>query len=301
MPESSIRYRIIHRTHYRYSDSVAVCQNQLRMQPSTRPGVTCHRSEIAVLPEPMTVTEHTDYFGNCVYSFAIETLHKELTAVATSEVTVDPPSVVGESGAIPWNTIVGQPGDIRQSRSGRYVDEFCFDSPRGQKESKYADYARVSFTDGRGIVEATLDLTKRIHHDFRYDTCATEVNTPTADAFALRAGVCQDFAHIQIACLRSIGLPARYVSGYLRTIPPPGEERKIGADESHAWISVYCGPELDWIDFDPTNACQCTTDHIPICIGRDYGDVSPMRGVILGGGQTWLKVSVDVEPIQPLV
>lgn len=142
-----------------------------------------------------------------------------------------------------------------------------------------------------------MDLTRRIHGDFKYDTAATHVHSTTEEAFKLRAGVCQDFAHIEIACLRSIGLPARYVSGYLRTSPRPGEQRMVGADESHAWVSLYAGDDFGWIDFDPTNARPSDTNHIPICVGRDYSDVSPMRGVVLGGGSTELKVSVDVEPI----
>ena len=153
-----------------------------------------------------------------------------------------------------------------------------------------------SFPAGRPIIAASLELTERIHDDFRYDNAATHVNTSVNEAFQLRAGVCQDFAHVQIGCLRSIGIPARYVSGYLRTIPPEGRDRLVGSDESHAWISVYAGVDVGWIDMDPTNACMVGIDHIPICIGRDYGDVTPMRGVVLGGGQTTLSVKVDVSP-----
>ncbi len=295
MNASPVRYRITHRTHYRYSESVAVCQNQLRMQPSTRPGLTCHKSDISVTPKPETVTEHIDYFNNRVYSFAIETPHKELTAVAKSEVTVDPPKLISDESEIAWENIARDKGNLR-TFAQRFVDEFRFDSPRIQRDFAYADYAKQSFTPNRGIVESTLDLTKRLNKDFLYDTTVTDVNTSTSEAFRLRAGVCQDFAHVQIACLRSIGLPSRYVSGYLRTVPRQGEARKIGADESHAWLSVYCGEKIGWLDCDPTNACLCGTDHIAICVGRDYGDVSPMRGVILGGGRTSLTVNVDVEP-----
>ena len=142
-----------------------------------------------------------------------------------------------------------------------------------------------------------MDLTRRINEDFEYDTEATDVNTPTDRAFEIRAGVCQDFAHIQLACLRSLGLPARYVSGYLRTIPPPGSQQLVGSDESHAWISVYVGPHLGWIDLDPTNACRCDANHIPVCIGRDYSEVCPMRGVVIGGGETRLIVSVEVKEL----
>ncbi|TWU35942.1 transglutaminase family protein [Novipirellula artificiosorum] len=302
MSVASLRYRIEHCTEYRYSEPVAICQNQLRMQPQTRSGITCHESTISITPVPETVTEHVDYFGNRVYSFAIETLHKELTAVANSDVTVEPPKYRSlddlAATAIPWTQVRNEARDIARLPD-RLAYEFLFDSPRVMTDKIFSDYAIESFQGDRAILEAALDLTKRIHKDFRYDTTATDVHTPTINAFRLRAGVCQDFAHVQIACLRSIGLPARYVSGYLRTIPPEGKPRMVGADESHAWLSVYGGPLLGWIDCDPTNACLCGTDHIPICVGRDYGDVSPMRGVILGGGQTSLKVRVDVEPLLP--
>ena len=175
--------------------------------------------------------------------------------------------------------------------------EFLFDSPRIFVAQPFQEFALACFSDGRDLIEAGLDLTKKIYDEFTYDTDATDVSTTTETAFALKAGVCQDFAHVQIACLRSIGLPARYVSGYLRTKPPPGQERMIGADESHAWVSLYGGSTLGWVDFDPTNACLADTNHIPVCVGRDYGDVTPMRGVATGGGVADLAVNVDVLPI----
>jgi len=292
----SVRYRIEHRTAYRYSESVAICQNQLRMQPRTRTSITCHFSDITIDPHPERVTEHEDYFGNRVYSFAIERMHRDLTVTVISEVTVEAAKCLSVANSPNWQSIQSESRDI-VGASGRMIHEFRFDSPRVISDKVFADYALVSFDNSRSIVDAALDLTKRIHQDFRYDTSATHVHTKTKEAFQFRAGVCQDFAHIQIACLRSIGLPARYVSGYLRTRPAEGQTRLVGADESHAWLSVYGGQKLGWINCDPTNACFCSTDHIPICIGRDYGDVSPMRGVIIGGGDTSLKVNVDVMPV----
>lgn len=290
-PAASARYRISHRTHYRYSEPVAICQNQLRMQPRTDGRMTCHKTSIQISPRPDSVFQHTDYFGNHVYSFAIESLHRELEVVAKSDVTVESVPVAGKDST--WDSIADDT-DLSEPIPLR-VREFRFDSPRINRSKAYAEYARKSFPPGRSLGEAALDLTRRIHADFKYDTGATDVSTPTDRAFQLRAGVCQDFAHIQIACLRSIGLPARYVSGYLRTVPPEGKPAMVGADESHAWLSVYGGDQIGWIGCDPTNACFVGTDHIPICVGRDYGDVSPMRGVVLGGGQTSLKVSVDVQ------
>ncbi|QDT05458.1 Protein-glutamine gamma-glutamyltransferase [Rubripirellula lacrimiformis] len=304
MSNQSARYRITHQTHYSYSDQVAICQNQLRMQPRSGGRVTVHSSTMSIHPSPDSVFEHKDYFGNQVYSFAIEFLHRELKVVATSDVTVAavdmPPETSTPEGStfegdVLWETIVEQA--LTTADTPLRVLEYRFDSARISASEIFAQYARQSFLPGRGILAATLDLTRRIHRDFKYDSSATEVNTPTDKAFELRAGVCQDFAHIEIACLRSLGIPARYVSGYLRTLPPPGKERMVGADESHAWLSVYAGSEHQWVGYDPTNACFVGTQHVPICVGRDYNDVSPMRGVVLGGGKPSLRVSVDVEPI----
>ncbi len=256
--------------------------------------VDCHYVKTNIRPEPDVMEQHQDYFGNSVYTFAIEAVHQELDVTVQSEVTVHHDEWPAGKRSVPWSEIVkGVPSgaDVRWYE----VQEFCFDSPRVSRHQRYADYALLSFTDDRDAFAATLDLTERLNRDFKYDTTATDVNTPTDTAFDIKAGVCQDFSHVQIACLRSIGLPARYVSGYLRTIPREGAERLVGADESHAWVSVYLGSELGWVDVDPTNACRCDTNHIPICVGRDYSEVSPMRGVVLGGGKTQLSVKVDVE------
>jgi len=169
-------------------------------------------------------------------------------------------------------------------------------SPHVRRSDEFADYAKVSFTAGRPIADAARDLTKRIFEDFQFDAQATTVSTPVEEVFRNRRGVCQDFAHFQIACLRSLNLPARYVSGYLRTVPPPGQQRLVGADVSHAWVSLYCGPE-SWFDFDPTNNLVPETDHVSIGWGRDYADVCPIQGVFTGGGSTLMRVSVDVAPM----
>jgi len=174
---------------------------------------------------------------------------------------------------------------------------FVFNSPRVSAAPEYRDYALLSFPAGISAVVGARDLTARIHREFTYDTRATTVSTRTEEVFAHRRGVCQDFAHVQLACLRSIGLPCRYVSGYLRTLPPAGQARLIGADQSHAWLAVYCGDALGWVEFDPTNNCVCGTDHISIAWGRDYGDVVPFRGAFTGGGEHTLSVSVDVREL----
>ena len=287
-----LRYRITHVTSYRYSSSVAVCHNQLRMLPRHFAQVQLHDCKVAITPVPTWRAQHTDYFKNEVLTFAIESLHKQLKVEVVSEVTVAPPPGLVEQ-PIAWQAVMKELADSSDAAT-LAAKEFCYESPMIPVRPAFAEYAEPSFAANADFIDAVVDLTKRMNADFRYDTSATNVDTSTADAFALRAGVCQDFAHVQIACLRSLGFAARYVSGYLRTIPKAGQERLIGADESHAWISVYGGAELGWIDCDPTNACLVKADHVPICIGRDYRDVSPMRGVAIGGGQTSLSVSVDV-------
>lgn len=296
MNPSSQHYAITHRTHYRYSDAVAICQNQVMMVPRELPRVHCHRTKMVIIPKPVLSHSHTDYFGNLVQTFSIESAHRELSVVVTSEVEVCPPDQISAGKSLRWESL----RDAIASGADEHwfnASEYLYPSSMISTGEEFAMYAEKSFTPGRPILEANLELTKRIHRDFKYDTTATNVNTLAEDAFELRAGVCQDFAQIQIACLRAIGLPARYVSGYLRTISPPGKPRLVGADNSHAWLSVYAGSITGWVDFDPTNACLVGTDHIPVCIGRDYRDVAPMRGVVLGGGHTVLRVNVDVEPI----
>ncbi|TWU01492.1 transglutaminase family protein [Neorhodopirellula pilleata] len=294
---ATAQYRILHSTSYQYSEPVALCQNQLRMRPRTQPHLTCHECQVQIEPQPLSIDTHPDYFGNIVDSFSIEALHRSLIVNVRSRVSVFAPEAENLLDAPAWETLVG---DVRAGTTpiDWQAREFTFGSTRIQHDPRFADYARQCLLPGVSVTEGVDALTRKIHRDFRYDTTATDVNTSTSHAFELKAGVCQDFAHIQIACLRSIGLPARYVSGYLRTYPPPGKPRLVGCDESHAWISVYAGSQIGWVDFDPTNAVRTGTDHIPICHGRDYDDISPMRGIVLGGGATTLRVSVDVAPVE---
>ena len=296
----SAKYQIEHVTEYQYADPVAICQNQLRMTPTSRANshlkIDCHRVETYIAPEPEIIGQHIDYFGNVVHSFSIESLHRQLQISVHSEATVTGRKLTSEDHSAAWGTVVNA---IRSCDDPNWhrVNEFCFDSPRIHCNEEFRQYASESFVSDRGVLECSFDLTRRINEDFDYDTNATDVNTPTRRAFDIRAGVCQDFAHVQLACLRSIGVPARYVSGYLRTVPPQGEQALVGTDESHAWVSIYLGQQIGWVDFDPTNACLCDANHIPVCIGRDYSEVCPMRGVVLGGGETTLNVSVDVREI----
>ena len=293
--QSTIRYRIKHRTDYDYPDPVAICKNQIRMQPATSLRVCCDQSDVIIAPKPTICREHLDYFGNRVVTFSIESIHQSLSVNAISSVTIEPTSITPSSVSPAWETMT-QP--TLPAMAPPSADEFRYRSPRIAPSQEFARYATPSFSPGRGILQSALELTNRIHRDFKYDKSATSVTTSPEEAFQIKAGVCQDFTHVAIACLRSLRIPARYVSGYLRTIPPPGTEKLVGADESHAWFEVYGGSELGWIGLDPTNACLTSTDHIAVCVGRDYDDVSPMRGVILGGGSHTLKVSVDVAVIR---
>jgi transglutaminase-like putative cysteine protease len=195
----------------------------------------------------------------------------------------------------PWETVQQS---LDAYPTGEILDawQFVFDTPRVRSSPDLAAYARESFPAGRPLLAAVLDLTRRIHQDFRFDKTATEVATPVQTFFEKRRGVCQDFAHLQIGCLRSLGLPSRYVSGYLRTLPPPGRPRLVGADASHAWCAAWC-PVAGWVDFDPTNNCVPSDGHITVAWGRDYSDVSPIYGVLLGGARHKLQVAVDVQPM----
>lgn len=298
-----MNYRIRHTTTYSYSDPVPVCHNQVLLSPRESSWLECHSHRLQVRPAPTIAGRRRDYFGNLVHVFSIEESLKKLTITSTSRVTVTPRELPSSCSTLPWERLVAAVSN-RKDANWMEACEFTFDSPFIRRGDDFVNYAETSFTPGRPILEATLELTERINSEFKYDTAATHVNTTPEEAFRLKAGVCQDFAHVQIACLRSLGIPAKYVSGYLRTIPKPGEKRLVGADESHAWIAVYCGAASGdlgpgWVDVDPTNNCICSTDHIPVATGRDYQDVAPIRGVFIGGGTHELDVSVDVCPTEP--
>ena len=291
-----MRYKVVHKTTYLYTDPVSVCHNRVMLTPRGDSRTHCESHRIKIQPTPTAVNRREDFFGNLVHCFSLEESHRQLNVTATSRVTIESFELPPKHESPSWESV--RDAVLTADDPGWWDASLAtFDSPRIERAQAFADYAALSLTPTRPILEAACDLTERIHRDFTYDTAVTTVSTPTDEAFRMRKGVCQDFAHVQIACLRSLGVPARYVSGYLRTVPPPGQPRKIGADESHAWLSVYCGRNIGWIDFDPTNNCVCTTDHVPVAWGRDYGDVTPLKGVFLGGGQHKLNVSVDVAPL----
>jgi transglutaminase-like putative cysteine protease len=289
-------YRVRHVTTYVYEDPVSVSHHLLRLTPRNLPGQVCRETQISILPVPPVTTTHSDYFGNIQTFFTLQEPHDSLIVEANSELEVHAAKPPDLSASPPWETVV-ESLVTDHSEEGLDAYQFVFDSQRVSASRELADYARSAFPTGRPLLQAVLELMRKIHRDFRFDSKATEVSTPVQEFFQKGRGVCQDFAHLQIACLRSLGLPARYISGYLRTLPPSGQPRLVGADASHAWCSAW-SPGAGWVDFDPTNNCVPTDGHITVAWGRDYSDVSPIHGVLLGGAKHTLDAGVDVMPIQ---
>jgi transglutaminase-like putative cysteine protease len=282
-------YHITHRTLYEYAAPVTVSHHVARLEPGNSNLQTCERFNLKIFPDPALRKEHLDYFGNRLCFFAIQEVHRQLEIITHSRVTRQ------AENSMPWETAASL---FRDPVSPEVVEpyQFIFDSPQVRASMELADYARESFGKNISLIEGAKDLTRRIFKDFKYDVKATTVATPLEEVLGTRRGVCQDFAHLGIAFMRSLGLPARYVSGYLRTHPPAGKPRLVGADASHAWFSIFC-PGTGWVDFDPTNNVQPGEEHITVALGRDFGDVSPVAGILTGGGKHVVKVSVDVEPL----
>jgi transglutaminase-like putative cysteine protease len=288
-------YRIVHKTTYKYKQPVSFGNHVAYLTPRSQPHHTCTSHELLVTPKPAAMSERLDYFGNPVTFFTIQEPHEELNIEARCRVVIDGQSVLWPEPSPAWDDVVRSlRADL--SLAGLDAYQFVFESPRVKPGAEFAAYASQSFSPARPLTEALRDFTARIYKDFRFDSKVTNVRTSPDEVLRHRRGVCQDFAHLQVACLRSLGLPARYVSGYLRTYPPPGRPRLIGADASHAWVSVYC-PGTGWLDVDPTNNLIPSQSHVTLAWGRDYGDVSPVRGIILGGRDHELEVGVEMEPL----
>ena len=288
-------YEITHTTTYDYLEDVSVSQHLLKVAPRHYSKQNCITHELAITPEPGTLSTHRDYFGNPTHFIGVETAHRQLVIKSLSRVAVSPAFIPEPLETPAWEAVRAR---CRDDHSGQALEahEFTYASPLVPNIDLFADYAKVSFTPKRPVLDAVTDLTRRIYEDFTFDPTATTVTTPVAEVFQERRGVCQDFAHFQVACLRSQGLPARYVSGYLETDPTPGQTKLRGADASHAWVSFFC-PSIGWIDVDATNNCLPSLRHITIGWGRDYGDVCPIRGVLVGGHNQTLCVSVDVNAL----
>jgi transglutaminase-like putative cysteine protease len=284
-------FDVSHRTSYSYSKPVLQSEHRVHMTPRPGPRQTVHRHSLLIEPAPSSNVAITDYFGNASAILTIEDEHSELIIHARSTVEVQPSDLPMPAASTPWEQVAA-----KARRNGSLdigVLQFTSTSRHTRIVREAVDYARPSFTPQRPILQAALDLTQRIYEDFTFDSTATDISTPVSYVLQERRGVCQDFAHLALTCLRAFGLPARYVSGYLLTYPPPGMEKLQGADASHAWLSVW-SPEAGWVDFDPTNGIIPTNEHITVAWGRDYEDVSPISGVLLGGSRQKMTVAVDV-------
>ncbi|MDP3174241.1 MAG: transglutaminase family protein [Phenylobacterium sp.] len=293
-------YNLRHRTTYTYESAVSFARCVLRLTPQSSPAQTVLESSLAVTPRPSNIIERTGAFGEHTLTAVIEEPHLALVIEARSRIDVHAPSLQLTTPSPSWDEV--------RKRSVRDADlgpdgpaAYLYPTRRTPIAAEITEYARPSFAEGRPIMEAAGELMTRMYADFTYDSKATTVSTLAQEAFKARRGVCQDFAHIMISGLKGLGLPAAYVSGYLRTIPPPGQARLEGADATHAWAAVWCGEGLGWVGFDPTNGILAQNDHIVLARGRDYSDVAPIDGIILAPGEQTLKVEVDVIPEDELV
>jgi len=285
MEDSSLKYRITHTTEYQYDESVGRCYNLANVVPRDTDRQECHSNQLKVSPIPAHANKRQDYFGNIAYYFTVQKSHRALAITSESEVQLhdknfEPALEFGLS----CQTVKERLFDS-QDAATLLAREFLLDSPMIKATEPLKSYAQDLFTSDRPLLSAVRELTTRIFKEFTYDPGFTTVATPLSEVMEHKRGVCQDFAHFAIGCLRSLGFPARYVSGYLETLPAPGQEKLIGADATHAWFAVY-SPGEGWFEFDPTNNNMAGTQHIVTAWGRDYSDVTPLRGVIFGGGET---------------
>ena len=288
-----MQYQITHTTEYEYYQSVSLCHNVAKLILRNTEDQLCKKTVVRITPQPDVMNEYEDFFGNKVMYFAIQQEHKHLKVTVLTQVEKKPANIATLNfySATPWEAIKTQliePGDDNFD-----ARQFINETEITTATEEIHNYSLQSFTAGRSMFEATQELMQRIHYDFEFKPGFTTVATPLNEVMKQRKGVCQDFAHFAIACIRSVGLPARYVSGYLETLAPAGKEKLVGVDASHAWFSVFI-PNAGWIDFDPTNNIIPAEQHITIGWGRDYADIAPLKGVILSGGKHQLKVSVDV-------
>lgn len=288
-------YEIVHRTAYRYSAPVSQSQHLIHLAPRDMPRQTIHRHSLLIEPAPNTRTDRIDAFGNPVSILEIENEHFELVMHARSAVEVTARAELALDIGMPWEQLRSS---VTQPRNCVDLDaaQYAVASPATIASQDIFAYAQASFTTDRPALAAVWDLTRRIYTDFTFDAAATDVATPVSQVFARRRGVCQDFAHLALTCCRAFGMPVRYVSGYLVTRPPEGTKKLQGADASHAWVSLWT-PDTGWVDFDPTNNLIPDLEHIAFAVGREYRDIAPITGILVGGGHHIVDVGVDVIPI----
>jgi transglutaminase-like putative cysteine protease len=291
-------YDIRQTTTYDYASKVAYAHHELHLMPINRPRQRVHAAALEIFPVPVERREGFDFFGNHVTWIGLEEAHDSLSIKVVARVAVEAPADPAPLATPPWEEVraaVMMTSDIGATSPAH----FLFPSRQVSLDPQIADYVRDSFPPGRPVFDGASDLMRRIKADFVYEVGATSVSTTPTAAYALRRGVCQDFAHIMISGLRGIGLPAAYVSGYLRTVPKAGRARLEGADAMHAWVMVWCGELAGWCGFDPTNAILVGDDHVTLAVGRDYSDIAPIAGVVFGSGDQHLEVAVDVIPVGP--
>jgi len=293
-----VLYDIRQVTQYSYALPVPFARQALRLLPVDRPGQRVIASDLSIRPAPTERHDSFDFFGNRITTVAFAFPHDELTLETRARILVETPPLP-EPKATPAFEAIRRTAIAEADLGPKSPVQFLFPSRLVSLDEAIGEYVAASFPAGRPILAGAFDLTRRIREEFRYDPEATDVTTRPAEAFAQRAGVCQDFAHVMIAGLRTIGLPAAYVSGFLRTEPPPGKPRLEGADATHAWVSVWCGRDAGWIGFDPTNGVFAQNDHVVLAIGRDYADAAPADGIIVTSGDHTIDVSVDVVPVEP--
>jgi transglutaminase-like putative cysteine protease len=287
---SRTRYALRHATLYRYAAPVDLAAHLLHLTPRALPGQWVERASVEVSPVPQHRVEGLDHYGNGVTWLSVEAPHAALEVVLEAVVQVGFAAPPWPESTPPWEAV----RDAAASVTGVEAAEFALPSPLAPADAGAGSYAGPSFPPGRPVLAALLDLNGRIRRDFTFRPGVTTISTPVSQVLAGRAGVCQDFAHLMIAGLRAMGLPARYCSGYVRTRPPPGQKRRQGADQSHAWVGCWLGPGLGWVDLDPTNDLVVRDEHLLLGWGRDFADVSPVKGILLGGGKQTLEVSVDL-------
>ncbi|GJL54842.1 MAG: transglutaminase [Nitrospirales bacterium] len=291
-----VMYQVSHRTTFTYTNPVAISHHILRLLPRVHPRQHALHSTVLVEPSPSVRTEGMDYYGNPMMYLTIQEPHAQLVVSASSRIEVRSIEAILLDRSPPWEQVVHDLQSLHDPDTHDAL-QFLYNSPYVISNDAAYDYAQQCFPYGRPLLAAVMELTTRIFQEFRYEGGVTDVSTPVDEVLETKRGVCQDFAHVEIALLRSLGLSARYISGYLLTHPPEGKEKLAGADASHAWISVWC-PGYGWIDFDPTNNMIPGDEHITLAWGRDYGDVSPINGFMVGGGEHTVAVAVDVVPVE---
>lgn len=288
-----MRYRVQHTTRYAYGSPVELAAHMVHLRPRPQPWQTVLSESIVTAPLPARRRDGIDHFGNFVTWLFMDLPHADFEVTSDSIVDVDCPAPPDPESTPAWEDVVSATSDP----AGWQAVEFRFGTPMAPLNDDTRAYVAKSFPSGRPVLQGLLELNERVYTEFRFRSGVTSISTPVSQVIQRKEGVCQDFSHVMVSGLRGLGIPARYTSGYIRTKPPPGQTKRKGADQSHAWVGAWMGPRHGWIDLDPTNGIVVRDEHVLLGWGRDFSDVSPVRGVILGGGDHSVQVSVDLEPV----